>query len=325
MNFIIRSFRFVYKKGGLNFHQKVQNEQVKKLNILSLKESNEYFKEIIESGKSSFLSRLGTPEANCVLNNYQILAHLNKSRCQKMNSTLQGKKSFWEHSVKEDLENLVGVFPTNDEILVKFSNIYLESLKDVDGIGVWGFVPGENFIIKNNCLGAVKYDPGVLDPYFLDFPWTQYLENKKVLVIHPFAQSIEEQYKKKSLLFANKKILPFFKLTTIKTVQSIAGNKTFFNDWFEALDYMKHEIDEKDFDIALVSGGAYGLPLSAYIKSIGKCAIHMGGSLQILFGIKGKRWDDHPETAKLYNEYWVRPNENEVVKNSEIVEGGCYW
>ena len=59
--------------------------------------------------------------------------------------------------------------------------------------------------------------------------------------------------------------------------------------------------------IALIGCGAYGLPLAAHVKRINKQAIHMGGALQILFGIKGKRWDNHPTIGNLYNEYWVRP------------------
>ena len=187
------------------------------------------------------------------------------------------------------------------------------------------FVPGENYLIGENCPDAVRYDPGVLDPFLVANPWTAYLHKKKVLIVHPFAETIEKQYKIRHLLFADPQVLPSFQLRTLKTVQSIAGNNTGFSDWNTALISMKKDIDRMDFDIALVSGGSYGLPISAYIKSKGKCAIHMGGSLQILFGIKGKRWDAIPATSSLYNEWWVRPATNETVINKEQVEDGCYW
>jgi hypothetical protein len=62
----------------------------------------------------------------------------------------------------------------------------------------------------------------------------------------------------------------------------------------------------------------------------------LGGSLQLLFGIKGKRWEDPnygvpqwniPEGfyLSLMNEYWVRPSEQLKTKNAEQVEGACYW
>ena len=84
---------------------------------------------------------------------------------------------------------------------------------------------------------------------------------------------------------------------------------------------MENEISRKDFDVALIGCGAYGFPLAAYVKRLGKQAIHVGGPLQLYFGIKGKRWDN----SGLYNEYWISPSDNERPKNLNKVEGGCYW
>ena len=111
-------------------------------------------------------------------------------------------------------------------------------------------------------------------------------------------------------------------LEVIKAVQTLGDNEDDrFRTWFDALDFMKREIDKKDFDIALIACGAYGLPLAAYVKSIGKQALHIGGGLQLLFGIRGKRWDDKME----YNKYWVSPMEDDCLKDCKKFEGGCYW
>jgi hypothetical protein len=56
-----------------------------------------------------------------------------------------------------------------------------------------------------------------------------------VLVIHPFADSIEAQYRRRELLFDNPGVLPDFHLKTVRAVQSLAGNKAPFNDGFEAI------------------------------------------------------------------------------------------
>jgi len=37
---------------------------------------------------------------------------------------------------------------------------------------------------------------------------------------------------------------------------------------------MKVEIRKKDFDIAIIGAGSYRFPLAAFIKEIGKQAIH---------------------------------------------------
>ncbi len=120
-------------------------------------------------------------------------------------------------------------------------------------------------------------------------------------------------------------MLPPFELATLKAVQSIGGNQVPFSSWFDALESMKKKIGELDFDVAIVGAGAYGLPLSAHIKAIGKKAVHIGGAAQMLFGIYGRRWVDHPQEKVFINEHWTRPLPSEKPTNANAVENGCYW
>ncbi len=113
---------------------------------------------------------------------------------------------------------------------------------------------------------------------------------------------------------------------TLKAVQTIAGQKDErFADWFEALSYMEQEALAKDFDVALVGCGAYGFPLAARLKRAGKQVVHMGGALQLLFGIRGKRWDDREDYQVLFNDAWQRPLEEERPAGAAKVENQCYW
>lgn len=168
--------------------------------------------------------------------------------------------------------------------------------------------------------------PGTTIYPFFGNSWTQALKNMKVLVVHPFSDLIEKQYCVRQNLF-NNEILPEFDLIPYKAVQSIGGNDE-YRDWCEALEKMEKDIANLEFDIALIGCGAYGMPLGAFIKTeLKKKAIHMGGSLQILFGIKGARWEGAPYNYDkyLYNEYWIRPGENLRPKGWQKVENGCYW
>ena len=152
------------------------------------------------------------------------------------------------------------------------------------------------------------------------------MNNKKLLKIQPFRSSILKQYEKRKVLFEKESVLPTFaKITCIKAVQSLSDEKANYKDWFEALEYMEREIDKADFDIAIIGAGAYSLPLVYYCKKINRNAIQMSGALQILFGIKGKRWDDNKYISSLYNDNWVRPEGDEIIKASNAVEGGSYW
>ena len=70
---------------------------------------------------------------------------------------------------------------------------------------------------------------------------------------------------------------------------------------------------------------AVSLVLGAFVKRLGKQAIHLGGATQMLFGIKGRRWDNYPRSARLYNDAWVRPLPEETPAGAQKVEQGCYW
>ena len=93
------------------------------------------------------------------------------------------------------------------------------------------------------------------------------------------------------------------------------------SDGEDGLEKLATEVASKDFDVALIGAGAWSLPLGRRIKEMGKSAIHMGGEMQLLFGIKGKRW----EYAMIYNSAWVNSDPDETPKDANRVEDGCYW
>jgi hypothetical protein len=89
---------------------------------------------------------------------------------------------------------------------------------------------------------------------------------------------------------------------------------------------MKDDISKLDFDIALLSCGGYGPPLCLHIfSSMQKTAIYVGGALQILFGIKGKRWTQRADFRRFMNQHWITVSPQEIPTNHLRVENGCYW
>jgi hypothetical protein len=196
-------------------------------------------------------------------------------------------------------------------------------MKEIDLLGSW--LNQEN-LFSDRLIKAKRVPLEDLEPFFTENPWTKSLENKKVLVVHPFAETIRQQYLKRNKLFDND-LLPDFALNTIKAVQTAAHEKSKFADWFEAFEYMKMEMNSIDYEVAIIGCGAYGLHLAAHAKRMGKKAIHLAGVTQLLFGIKGKRWEEYIvwPYINLFNEYWVRPGENEKPKSVNLVENACYW
>ena len=136
---------------------------------------------------------------------------------------------------KLKMQNWSGFFPPKIDKIEQFCELFINDIKEIDVLGSW--LLDEKYV-KDSIRKAKQVVLEDLEPFFASSPWTRALEGKKILVVHPFSESIESQFKKRELIFEND-FLPQFELKTIKAVQSIAGSKTQFSDWFEALEYMK--------------------------------------------------------------------------------------
>lgn len=210
----------------------------------------------------------------------------------------------------------------------RFAQLYFNSIQSSDLQAYWGdpsfpgFIEYENFITPPN---QSLIEPGSLDAYVFERPWTQKLAGKKVLIIHSFKESIDKQLKIKDKIWSNDNFLPEAEYLTYKPVQSLGGFGP-HTSWYDSFDRMCDDISKIDFDIALVAAGGYGMPLCGFIKeSLNKGAIYVGGCLQLFFGIKGRRWDTNNNITKLYNENWIRASLEETPSSAPLVENSCYW
>ena len=235
-----------------------------------------------------------------------------------------GLRNNFPDYIKKAMSVNAGFFPPTDEMLLKFGHLLWDSAASVDLYGVW-YNLLEDYVIHTQNPNADLVRLTALEPYRSSRPWSRALKGKKVLVVHPFEESIKTQYAKREKLFENPEVLPDFELFTYKAIQTNAGGTCDYKDWFEALEAMFENIKKLDFDVAIVGCGAYGLPLAAKIKGLGKQVIHLAGATQILFGIRGARWDVRPEMQKYFNSEWKRPSESEKPANAKSVENGCYW
>lgn len=273
-------------------------------NILSEYDGNDLIRQLILSGEPCMIARLGATESRCI-------------------EKWMNHKDFDKENL-ENIKQLSGVFPNDSNSIAEFCEVYTEGILDIDVLAVWG-VTAERNIYKKYCPTAKLINIMSLEPFFYDNPWSSAIRGKKLLILHPFVETIKKQLINKEKLFKNDEVLPDFKeVSYIKAVQSLGGSDE-YESWLEALKSMCSEIEKIDFDVAIIGTGAYGVPLASYIKSLGKQAILMAGATQLLFGIKGKRWEERTEYKELFNEYWVRPSSMETPKEKEKVEGGSYW
>ena len=290
-------------------------------------QANDYIYKFLtdNSIKGKMVSKFGSVElSNIVACHYE----MHRWNYEFFKDVMNYNASF---DLRRELKTLcsnAGFFPHDLNLGERF---YFLMLKDMPEIDVLGSYVYEEKYVQSYLTGVKKRVSleGFYAPFLWKNPWTRALKGKRVLVVHPFVESISHQYENnRTKIWANPDVLPEFKeLLTVKAVQSIADSKDQpFKNWFEALKYMEDEISELDFDVAIIGCGAYGMCLAAHVKRMGKIAIHLAGWTQMLFGVYGNRWiKDQPEYSKFINEYWIRPNENERPKGADKVENGCYW
>lgn len=273
---------------------------------LSAAEGNAALREALQAGKPVAFCRCGATEMRTVA------------------EYLQNGGSGFSDKIRREICELSGVFPPEEETLRRFCARYIRDAQRADWLALWD-VGAEREVIRG-CQGTRFTELRALEPYYHAAPWSAALAGKRVLVVHPFQASIEAQYQKREQLFPGTEVLPkFASLTVIPAVQGLAGQATGYPNWFDALAAMQAAMDAADYEVAIIGAGAYGLPLALHARDTGHMAVQMSGATQLLFGIKGKRWDEHPVIGKLYNEAWVRPLPGEAPAQKERVEGGSYW
>jgi hypothetical protein len=273
--------------------------------ILRSEQGNEIISGLIRERRPSALGKIGAYELKAV-------------RRYAMGGRLSSRE--WRL-----LHVNAGVFPPTEVMFRNWASGFISTLGEIDLLAAWNN-PGEGKIIGQFAPKAILTRATALEPYYHEEPWSAHLEGRKVLVISPFATTIEQQYaNRRSIWPHNPRILPAMQLVSLRCPLSDALVKSPFPDWFAALQAMTDEMDATGADVVLIGAGAFSLPLAVAAKRQGRIGIHTGGWTQILFGVKGAAWDRNPLISRFYNQHWVRPSAEERPRAYKRVERGRYW
>jgi len=283
---------------------------------------NNLISDFIKSGEVFSLSRIGLAEIRWV--DWFLRDGMN-SNCDGLHIS-DGR--YYTPSLSDKL-SYHGVYGGRHE---EFFEEYNKGISCSD-IQVFWFENGNKLIydeqvniFSNLSPDSYKIDCQSLFPTLHHDFWTKSLKGKKVLVVYPFVKTIEMQYQKRDLIWLGEHSgkLPEFDLITYKPVWTLGKDKP-HNSWKDSLDFMKDEISNLDFDIALLGCSYYGSPLLHHIKNVmNKSAIYMGGELQVLFGIKGYRWDNDRANNN-YNDNWTRTIDEMPSREDLVSDFGAYF
>jgi hypothetical protein len=201
------------------------------------------------------------------------------------------------------------------------------ALTNSEIVGGWNYIYQNEVVKWSGCSKVVHLNH--MNPFTsginVQESWTWALANKKVLVILPFENSLRLQFEKiKSRKLLSEIWCPTTTFSCMSPPITFAGMNP-EKDWHEELINFCARLNNHDFEVALIAAGAYGALIADYIKRSGKKAIHLGGSLQLLFGIMGCRWEHDKNIRPYVNSEWTRPEEKEVPKLHAKVDKSSYW
>ena len=202
----------------------------------------------------------------------------------------------------------------------------------------------DNSFVCINTLNNDKYvnNKIIISGSFLNdiYPFLNLFEkianNKKILIVSPFSETIKHQFKFKDKLIKDYKY-PDFELLLYDLPITYSNNGKCENinekNWMNQSNIINEEINKLEFDIALISGASYTYSIGNYISNkMKKQAIYLGGILNILFAIKSNRYHVKNSEYEKINpkELIISPFEmykikNKNYSNKKMTEGTCAY
>ena len=232
-----------------------------------------------------------------------------------------------------------GIFPSRPETLDHWAEHMLQTvLPAMDLMVEWNPTSKlhEHYFLEAHAPHSTRTVLRALEPYYESDTADRYTlaipEGSKIAVVSPFADTIMEQSSKlHSGIWRTPVWSASHVFIPIQTFYSplVAGERHQWaprlHDWLAACDDIVEKVVHVGAKYVFIGCGALSLPLAAALKQAGCIAIHTGGATQILFGIKGRRWDSHSIISKFYNDAWARPSADEIPERAAAIENGCYF
>lgn len=232
------------------------------------------------------------------------------------------------------LEQNAGIFPTESAQIWATEYSVAAAIADCMAIGWYApLARSEIKYVQRLNPFSHKIPLRSLEPYYCpEASWLHALQGQNVCVVNSFTETIRQQIPKLKDVWKDHTLFPEgIQWSFVRSYYSPPLAKGFCEwpkgteSWKDAVDRMEEEVMATSARIVLLGCGGLAMPLAARLKKRGTICIVLGGAIQILFGIKGKRWDHHPIISKYLNQYWIYPADEEVPGGSREIEGGCYW
>lgn len=231
----------------------------------------------------------------------------------------------WRTSFDDTISGVTnaGIRPRSRDSYQQYGQLAFDALDYIDHWAVW--CTNYEAVLINQC----NHKPSLCELEILaptmqfSSHWIDALNTKRILIVSPFQDSIQHQIPKLIDIWPSRQWLINSKITFYKFPYLIDDNCLL--NWWDVYNEIATILTTDQYDVALFGCGGLGLPLAALAKKSGKIGIHLGGHLQLLFGIYGNRHLEQEWHKSCINGYWIRPLNHEVAQTANRLEKSCYW
>jgi hypothetical protein len=279
----------------------------------------------IDEGRGYAAAKIGFSEQHWLY--YDIL--LDRERDPAKIASFEDDLRF--HGLKQE-----GVFPAEPSFYRDWNRFYVPHLRNIDCLGVF-YYPWELRIVRHHEIKSklVYFADQQTDPYSESTETTCYLpyfRGKKILIVCPFAGILKERATKEIFegVWSNAGKKKWFDPESVDALEFPYGfsaeTQRTYGTAIRLFDDVAARVEGRDFDVALIAAGGLAIPLASHVKSMGKVALDLGGHLQLVFGVLGKRHRNRTRAAWNDNEWCIdMPARYRPPEADEVCDGGAYW
>jgi len=240
------------------------------------------------------------------------------------------KQASW-HGLKNS-----GIYPATPKFYVHFAEFYEERLAELDILGIFE----DTWQVRDTVLENFSHPP-LIDyrelepdrscPTREECCYLRCFANRRILIVCPFADLLAERANQDTFEKVWAKIgKRWFQPANVEGVEFPYGFLSSTHDRYptvlDLFDHIVAQIRRRDFDVAMVGAAGLAIPIVSEVKRMGKVAIDLGGHLQILFGVLGKRWRQWPKWHDRYfNDAWISMPESYRPPVDDVCDCGAYW
>lgn len=238
----------------------------------------------------------------------------------------------FEDDLKFHALNQEGIFPDDLNFYLEFNRFYIGHVKNLDCLGLV-YQPASMemqlinyFSLKNKFIDYLLQEPDRSNgPCYLP-----YFKDQKLLLVCPFSGLLKERATKETFESVwGKTGKLWFYPRAVDFVEFPYGFAKATHERFptviDLFDSIVQQIERKSFDVALIAAGGLSIPIASTIKNMGKVAIDLGGHLQFLFGVVGKRWRTEENRKNIFTDSWIDMPEKYKPKETNVCDKGAYW